>query len=103
MSETFVSETIEISGFAAPDVHTMFGLTYANYLVLNRTLLQSMPDRWQRQFCGLIHELDLSFDHIPKAARFAVSPRDENGRFCKDPVPHYERGRAYIEPKRAVA
>jgi len=26
------------------DIHTWFGLTYANYLVLPRTLLQSMPE-----------------------------------------------------------
>ncbi|EFC79182.1 hypothetical protein FrEUN1fDRAFT_7713, partial [Parafrankia sp. EUN1f] len=31
-------------------IHTWFGLSYSNYLVLPRSLLQSMPDRWQEPF-----------------------------------------------------
>ena len=34
-------------------VHTFFGLSYASYYVINRTVLQSMPVEWQRQWCKL--------------------------------------------------
>ena len=37
-------------------IHTYFGLSYANYLVVNRSLLQSMPDDWQKKFCNLLSE-----------------------------------------------
>src|SRR5215475_5501306 len=39
-------------------VHGWFGLTYANFLVLHRALLQSMPLRWQQEFVNLLQELD---------------------------------------------
>jgi len=40
------------------DVHTFFGLSYANYLVWPRSIMQSMPDEWQKRFCRLAIELD---------------------------------------------
>ncbi|WP_030186594.1 hypothetical protein, partial [Streptomyces capuensis] len=39
-------------------IHKHFGLSYANYLVLPRTLLQSMPDAWQNAFVKLLDEMD---------------------------------------------
>lgn len=80
-------------------VHQFFGLSYANYLVLHRTLLQSMPEEWQERFCGLLEEYNRAFRHVEKPAVYQVQPKDDRGRFAKDPVPHYDRGRAYIEPK----
>lgn len=38
-------------------IHEFFGLTYANYLVVNRSLLQSMPDEWQDKFIVMLVEL----------------------------------------------
>ena len=29
-------------------IHTWFGLSYSNFLVLHRACLQAMPDAWQR-------------------------------------------------------
>lgn len=132
-----------------------FGLAYVNYLVLPRTLLQSMPDDWQHQLTALLRQLDDAFDHVPKADRYIVRPAEEHevgsltpaqmaatgitseegpcrkahdhdtdhgtcqpgdavytdasGRempgwervlvpLGRDPVPPYDRGRAYIEP-----
>lgn len=46
-------------------IHGWFGLTYANYLVLNRSVLQSMPDEWQSRFVGCLRELDEAFGHLP--------------------------------------
>jgi hypothetical protein len=125
-------------------IHCHFGLSYANYLVLPRTLLQSMPDEWQTQFVTLLETLEEAFAHVPQAdvyevtagkedllrdmteselfaAGVEVTGDDELGhgpdtkyhriadgeelegdsygfRPGKDPVPHYNRGRARIEP-----
>ncbi|MGW4803045.1 hypothetical protein [Kitasatospora sp. NPDC004272] len=137
-----------------------FGLSYANYLVLPRTLLQSMPIEWQQRFVDCLGELDAAFQHVPQAEAYEVTPgtqhlanelsdadlraagysvdwyggqtppagmageeldawqaeheRDEPVYYDRnfnevdretrvlvpgpDPVPHYNRGRTYIEP-----
>lgn len=86
------------SGPAEDHVHTMFGLTYANYLVLPRTLLQSMPDVWQAKFVGLIEQYDAAFRHVLQADNYRVTPVGAGGKFASDPVPHYNRGRTYVAP-----
>ena len=58
-------------------VHGWFGLTYANYLVLHRTLLQSMPDEWQNRFVACLRELEDAFSHIEKAEGYKVEPARE--------------------------
>lgn len=40
------------------DVHTYFGLTYSNYLILHRTILQSAPIEWQHKFTEVMGELE---------------------------------------------
>jgi hypothetical protein len=62
----------------APDIHTWFGLTYSNYLVLPRTLLQSMPDAWQRRFTAMLGELDAAFSHIDQAQAYKVDAAEEH-------------------------
>jgi hypothetical protein len=79
-------------------IHLWFGLTYANYLVLQRSLLQSMPQEWQARFAQCLDELDAAFSYIERPNYFSVSARGEDGKFVKDPVPHYNRGRTRIEP-----
>jgi hypothetical protein len=126
-------------------IHKHFGLSYANYLVIPRTLLQSMPDEWQTPFVALLKVLDDAFAHVPQAdvydvtagkedllrdmtetelfqAGVEVTGDDELGhgpdtvyrrisdgevldgdsygfRPGRDPVPHYNRGRARVEPR----
>ena len=142
-------------------VHTHFGLTYANYLVLPRTLLQSMPIAWQERIVACLDELHVAFAHVPQAEAYEVIAGTEHiidemdddqlraagvevdryggerpppklggealfdweeqheteptyfhtrlGRDMQDhehvvipggdPVPHYNRGRTYIEPR----
>jgi len=76
-------------------IHEWFELSYANYLVLNRTHLQSAPEDWQEKFVKLLDELAEMFDY-PDVS-YTVNCR-KNGKFIKDPTPHYDRGRAYIKP-----
>lgn len=82
-----------------PDaVHGWFGLSYANYMVLHRTLLQSMPDEWQERFVACMSELDAAFRHVEQPVLYQVTARGcETGRYVRDSVPHYNRGREYIE------
>ncbi|WP_327359811.1 hypothetical protein [Streptomyces sp. NBC_01304] len=54
-------------------IHRHFGLSYANYLVLPRALLQSMPDAWQSRFVGLLDELQEAFEHVPQAEEYDVT------------------------------
>ena len=119
-------------------IHDHFSLSYANYLVLHRTLLQSMPITWQTRFVGCLDELRAAFAHVPQAEAYEVTAGTEHlveelsdaqmrqlgiseerhhgestfygkdGRDMDggervlipgaDPVPHYNRGRTYIEP-----
>ena len=108
------------------DIHAFFGLTYSNYLVLPRTLLQSMPEGWQKRFVLMVEELDAAFDHIEQAQAYKVEAATvhELGELspeqlralgitehddmdaaeialipCADPVPHYNRGRTHIPPR----
>jgi hypothetical protein len=62
-----------------PDaVHKHFGLSYANYLVVPRTLLQSMPQEWQSQFVALLKVLEEAFAHVPQADVYDVTAGKEN-------------------------
>ncbi|MCI3153202.1 hypothetical protein ELQ39_15825 [Streptomyces sp. GB4-14] len=145
-------------------IHTWFGLSYTNYQVLHRTLMQSMPLDWQQRMVACLEELAAAYEHIEQPEVFDVqaatehivnemtdaelkqagitddwygeeiptglSPddlaewkadherdaptyydRDGNevdphSRVllpASDPVPHYNRGRTYIEPRRPVS
>lgn len=78
-------------------IHGFFGLTYANYLVLHRSILQSMPPAWQREFVALLEELREAARDVPgHDVEFWVRARDGN-RFIADLVPHYNRGRTRVE------
>ena len=66
-----------------------------NRIVVSRTLLQSMPSGWQAEFIALADqatfgEIDRSYE-----LRFYTTAGDRT----TDPVPHYQRGRTYIEPR----
>jgi hypothetical protein len=69
------------------DVHAWFELTYANYLVLPRSLMQAMPAEWQHRFTRLLDELQATFRQ--ENDRYMVSLRTEDGRFVADPLRNY--------------
>ena len=82
------------------DVHDSFGLTYASYLAVPRSLLQEMPAEWQHEFTRL---MDAFNDAFPgHDAEYAVFLRGERSRFERDPLRNYRHpdGRA-IEAARA--
>jgi hypothetical protein len=80
-------------------IHLWFDLTYSNYLCLPRSVLQSMPHTWQVQLCDLLDQMEDSFGYLDWP-RYRVSAIDRStGRFMKDPIPHYNRGRTRLEPR----
>ncbi|MFE9844731.1 hypothetical protein [Streptomyces goshikiensis] len=142
-------------------VHAWFELTYSSYLVLPRTLMQSMPIEWQQRMVGCLEEIQAAYAHLPQAKGYQVhagtthlvseldgpqldqlgitedwyrgetppegldaeglaeweeAHEDPDGPVYHrdgqeidgdervvvpgvDPVPHYNRGRTYIEPR----
>lgn len=79
-------------------IHSWFGLSYASYLVLPRSVLQSMPDAWQAKFVELLNDIPKSL-HVDDLPNYQVNAVDANGRFIKDQFKDYQRGRRRI-PKR---
>jgi hypothetical protein len=79
------------------NIHGWFGLTYANYLVLERSILQSMPDEWQQRFVACLAELDGATREMERAPGFRVHSVNEHGQYMHDPVPPYDRGRTRVE------
>lgn len=45
-------------------IHEWFSLSYANYLVCPRSVLQSMPDEWQQRFVTCLREMHQAFGHL---------------------------------------
>ena len=59
-------------------IHTHFSLSYANYLVLPRTLLQSMPDAWQTRFVRMLDQLESAFQHVEMPEAYKVDAATEH-------------------------
>jgi hypothetical protein len=47
-------------------IHQYFGLTYANFLVIHRARLQSMPLEWQQRCTVLLEELQAAYATQPE-------------------------------------
>lgn len=84
-------------------IHEWFSLSYASFLVLPRTLLQSMPDEWQGQFVALLREYDDHWRELPEGflpGEYRVQPV-ESGRLLSWDffrLPRYSRGRTRVSP-----
>jgi hypothetical protein len=82
------------------DIHTWFGLTYSNYLVVPRTLLQSMPVWWQHQFTALLDDLEAAFAHVPQAPAYQVTAAEEREVSDLTPAELQAAGISVSEPER---
>ena len=80
-------------------IHTWFELSYAQYLTIPRSVLQSMPEEWQERFVKCLQELDDRIDWRPPRGRYWVQLRDEKGRYLYDRLWDYNRGRRVIAAK----
>lgn len=77
-------------------IHEWFELSYAQYLTIPRSVLQSMPKEWQTRFAKCLDELDESIDWRPKEGCYWVKLKDNKGKYIHDPLMDYERGRRRI-------
>ena len=78
-------------------IHEWFGLTYSNYLVLPRSILQSMPVDWQDRFVSCLREADEAVSGMGDMPdQYTVQARDGAGRFIHDDSSDYSRGRRKI-------
>lgn len=82
-------------------IHGWFELTYSSYLVLPRSLLQSMPQEWQAKLVTLLEDLEQSFDTSEFVSEYQVTAR-RGGKYVEDPLRHYERGRRRIPLARTL-
>jgi len=78
-------------------IHSWFGLSYASYMVLPRTMLQSMSNRWQKKFIKLVEEMDEKFGHYNKVYSYTILAKDEHHKIMHDNLRNYERGRRRLK------
>ena len=79
-------------------IHAWFGLSYASYLVIPRSILQSMSVGWQKRFVALLEECEHIYGgHLNK--KYAVNLKRDEGGFVKDDLADYQRGRRFVAPK----
>lgn len=72
----------------------------AGRIVVNRTLLQSMPHDWQLELVRLLDKHDEIGVTTPEYHQ--VRAYNAAGLEIDDPVPHYKRGRTHIAPSLAA-
>lgn len=75
----------------AEPIHEWFELTYSNYLVVPRSMLQSMPVHWQEQFVRMLEQVKEVLDVDDAPSSYTVKAR-EGGKFIKDPYADYQKG-----------
>ena len=75
-------------------IHEWFSLSYASYLTIPRSVLQSMPVEWQRRMVELLEEMERTCNaHGIDIPFTQVVLRSSQGRFMHDYLASYERGR----------
>lgn len=80
-------------------IHDWFGWSYAQYLTIPRSVLQSMPIEWQERFVKCLEELDEKIDWRPEEGCYWVKLKNDAGKIVPDPLMDYQRGRRQIEFK----
>ena len=94
------SETVLREGL----VHGWFGLTYAQYLTVPRSIMEAMPHEWQERMVACLEQLDGRFNWRPEEGRYWCRLKDDQGRFADDPLMEYRRpDRGYIASLRRAA
>lgn len=92
------SQVSDSHGPGADRLHTWWELSYASYLVLPRSLMQSMPDEWQDRMAALLEEgvketRQRGVEWPGRDQNIAVNLRGPDGRFVRDDLADYQRGR----------
>ena len=70
-------------------VHAWFELTYSSYLILQRSIMESMSIDWQKRMVKLLHEVEDTVDTTEIPGKFWVRARGKGNRFIEDPYSNY--------------
>lgn len=70
-------------------IHNWFSLTYANYLVVQRSVMCAMPYEWQQKMVALLDEMYETIDAEKIPQQFRVNAVNAKGKFVKDPFSNY--------------
>jgi hypothetical protein len=78
----------------ADDIQKWFGELEATHVVFHRSIIQSMPENWQKRFLALVTELSCTCTRngvpVPKLVVVAV---DEGGKLVADPLADHQHGK----------
>lgn len=77
---------VDSRNFNDGPVHAWFGLSYAHYLTVPRSIMQAMPKEWQERMVELMNELGDSYDWHPESFIYYVMAAflDEDGHVKHD-------------------
>ncbi len=100
ITDVQTSPPVNTHGEGHERLHEWFGLSYANYLTIPRTVLQSMPDDWQERMADLLEEMSIvarqhNLVWPGHTTKIEVRLR-KGGHYIRDPLADYERGRRRI-------
>ena len=82
-------------------IHYWFGLSYASYLVLPRSVMESMPIDWQERMVSLLNEINDARSEF-LGGNYAVNLRRCDGRIVKDPLADYRHPLVELPQKEAL-
>ncbi|MFA5732736.1 MAG: hypothetical protein WC934_12130 [Acidithiobacillus sp.] len=85
----FFSKFFSKRRFIDTPINDFFGLSRANYYVCPRSVLQAMPNKWQKKFIKLVEEMENKIDCEKCIGDYSVLKRDFKGKFESDPFANY--------------
>lgn len=100
-----MNTTAPVADNGTEQLHLWWGLSYAQYLTVPRSVMQSMPDKWQAKMAALLNELDSTIDWRPKGdSCYQVrlmevvyrGDKEKWGKKLEDSLEDYQRGRRRI-------
>jgi len=81
-------------------IHEFFGLSYANYLVIPRSVLQSTSPFIQDEIVSVLGKIKNNVgDWEAGRGHYSVRYRDTNNKFAKDDLKDYQRGSRIVNFK----
>jgi hypothetical protein len=78
-------------------IHQWFGLTYASYLVMPRSVLQQIDPKLQKKLVEVLTEICWYYDWPNSGADYQVTMRDEDGKYKQDILRNYRYPEFKIE------
>lgn len=81
-------------------VHEWFELTYSSYLVLQRSIMQSMPVQWQTKMVALLEEAREACEGLKDLPSSFQVRAKKDGKYVEDPYRDYQRGRRTVRLRR---